>query len=172
MKLPFSIRNVSGAVLVACGVLLILQREEDTGERAGFLLVGFAMLIAGFIMLSGSFTAFASRPLTGLIDRIYFGDNDREPPPVSLKLVRFYRQELRHTDAINECERQLEYHPHSLELWTEMIRSTRESGDREAARELYQKARRRLKTEDRALLKREISSADTWERLGGCKALR
>jgi len=152
VRYRINIRNVAGAVLVAVGVFLILQREEDTGERVGFLLAGLAMLITGFSLLSGSLTAVAARPLTGLIDRIYFGDNDREPPPESLRLARFYRQELRHADAIDECERQLEYHPHSLELWAEMIRSAQESGDTKSAQAFYGRAMRRLKKDDRALL--------------------
>src|SRR5688572_12281007 len=84
----------------------------------GEALLALAVLVAAAIAFSGSLIEVAARPLVNLIDSVYFGtDRVAERPPVTLRLARAYRHDLRFEEAIEECERQLEYHPRSLDLW-------------------------------------------------------
>ena len=136
-------------------------------------LFAVAALVLASIAFAPGFVEVASRPFVNFIDSIYFGTSRKsELPPLSLRLARAYRQDLRHADAISECERQLEYHPHSLELWTELIRSAQESGDADLVEKFHRRARRRLKREDSARLEREISAGPAWGGHGERKALR
>ena len=104
-------------------------------------------------MFSGKLVEIAARPLLNLIDAVYFGtDRISDPPPLTLKLARAYRRDLRFDEAIGECERQLEYHPRSLDLWCEIIHNYRESGSMEQLEQTFRKARRRLRLQDRRQL--------------------
>jgi len=158
MREWFGIRSLTGAWCVALGCLLILAKETDTGDHLGGLLFGFAALAGGVMLLSGSLTAWAARPFTRLVDLVYSGNNDREPPPLHLRLPQAYRTDARYAEAIAEYERQLEYHPRSAVLWTEMIRTACEAGDLNQARRFLHKALRRVDRGARRQLAREFST--------------
>ena len=167
MKDWLTIRNGVGTLF-----LYWFFKTGTAGGGIGNALIAMASLIVAACFFSKTLCGVAACPLTSLIDAIYFGNNRCELPPVSLKLARVYRQEFRHADAISECERQLEYHPHSLELWTELIHSAQDSGDAEAAGKFRRKALRRLKVEDRKRLEREIAQPGAWTGHGECRSLR
>ncbi len=171
MKDWLTIRNGIG---IAVLVLFFRTATSGLAGYGGFgpAILSMAYLVLAGILFSKSLSGWVSIPFTTLIDAIYFGNNQAEPPPVTLKLARIYRHEKRHADAIGECERQLEFHPRSLELWTELIRSTQESGDEDSARKLHRKALRRLKGEDRERLERDLSRGGSWAGYGEWKALR
>ena len=171
MKEWLTIRNGIGVAM------LVLFIRTATSGLAGYGGFGLAILSMAYLILAGIFFSkslggLVSLPFTKLIDAIYFGNNQAEPPPVTLKLARIYRHEQRHADAISECERQLEFHPRSLELWVELIRSVQESGDEVSARRLQRKAERRLKGEDRERLERDLSCGGSWAGYGDWKALK
>ncbi len=157
MKDWLTIRNALGALLL----WMAFQCASAT-TRGGYAVFGPALgsmicLVLAGIFFSRSLSEFLSRPFTRFIDGIYFGSNDREPPPVNLKLAGIYRGERRYEDAIAEYERQLESHPPSLELWSELIRTAREAGSLNEARHYFSKARRRVMRDDREQLEREFS---------------
>ena len=83
-------------------------------------------LVAACIVLGTTLIRQASRPITGMIDRIYFGsDPDDECPPLNLRLPRAYRAEECYQKSIEDCERQLEWHSLSPELWAELLLASR-----------------------------------------------
>ena len=171
MKDWLTIRNGLGVAMLA-----MFFRTATSGLAGyggfGMAIVSMVYLIIAGILFSATLSEWFSRPFTKFIDFIYFGNNQAEPPPVTLKLVRFYRHEQRHADAINECERQIEYHPHSPELWAELVRSAQESGDAELLMKSQRQARRRLKGEDRERFEQEVARRGAWAGYGEWKALR
>lgn len=125
-------------------------------EGAGPALLSLALLVLSAVLFSGKLSQFAARPFTGFIDSVYFGNNSREAPPITLRLARAYRRDLRFDEALDECERQLEYHPRSADLWFEIIHIAREQGHTEKMQEYLRKARRRLRPEERPQLEFEF----------------
>lgn len=90
-------------------------------------------LLIGGIIIGSSLVKPASRPFTGLIDKIYFGsDSSDEVPLLNLRLARAYRGERCFRKCIEECERQLEFHSLAPELWAELLLAHRAAGNREA----------------------------------------
>jgi hypothetical protein len=138
-------RNVAGGILL---VLFFVLAPTAGSGGVGLALLVMCLLIISAILFSGSLSHVAARPFTGFIDSIYFGNNSRDVPPLTLRLARAYRRDLRFEEALEECERQLEYHPRSADLWFEMIHTARESGDEKSMQACIRKARRRLHPED------------------------
>lgn len=159
-----NIRSIAGVALLFLFVKLIrpvLSFDIPGMESFGQALLAMAVLVLAAITFSGHLSEWASRPLVKMIDSIYFGSDDPDArPPVTLKLVRVYRAERRYGDAVAECERQLEFHPRSPELWIEMIRSAKESGEAKLAQRYLRRARRRLRPDDRPRLMREFSGLE------------
>jgi hypothetical protein len=161
MKEFLTVRNAVGAVLL--GLFFKVAGGsfgggiDALGGNLGRALGAMILLILSGCFFSSTLCDILSRPFTRFIDTIYFGNDDRELPPVNLKLTGIYRAELRFEEALAECERQLEYHPRSPELWREMICTAGEAGDRDLVQQLQRRAFRKLKGRDRMLLEREFS---------------
>jgi hypothetical protein len=138
--------------LIGAGLLVLFFVVATSGGGLGPALLSMAFLIGSACMFSETLSTVAARPLTAIIDNIYFGNNPHDIPPLTLRLARAYRRDLRFEEAIQECERQLEYHPHSLDLWCEIIHNFREAGDMKHVQHYFRRARRRLSTQDRRQL--------------------
>jgi tetratricopeptide (TPR) repeat protein len=152
MKDWLKTRNALGVVF-----LYLFWNIARAGGSIGGMLIGMSFLILAAMCFSGNLRELCSRPFTLFIDTVYFGNNDREPPPLNLRLPGAYRADARYEDAIAEYERQLEYHPHCGVLWKELIQTAREAGDTVQARRFLTKALRRVKRGERAELEREFS---------------
>jgi hypothetical protein len=159
VKALLHIRNVCGALLLA-GFFITGSSVAKGGGGLGGALLAMAMLVAAACFFSRSLAGLCAWPLTHFIDGIYFGSNPRDLPPVNLRLPQGFRQQRRFRDAMEECERQLEYHPRSLDLWVERIRAATELGAGDEARALCRKARKRLRHGDREELSREFPFAE------------
>jgi hypothetical protein len=157
MKEWLTIRNALGAVLLWSFFRVAGSAMSLGMDGAGRALWAMALLIVAACLFSSTLRELLSRPFIHFIDSVYFGNNDREPPPLSLKLAAVYRGERRFDEAMAEYERQLEYHPHSPELWSEMIRTAQEAGDRDMVQTLQRRAFRKLKAADRGFLETEFS---------------
>jgi hypothetical protein len=71
----------------------------------------------------------ATKPLTDLVDLVYFGSGAQEDvPPLNLRLPRAYRAERCYEKAVLECERLMEWHSLAPELWAELILAKRRGG--------------------------------------------
>jgi hypothetical protein len=158
MKDWLTLRNGFGA---ACLVIFfyhaaaVLTEKELYGAGPMFIVIAMLSVVLAGCCFSRSLYRMLSKPFTGFIDSIYFGNDDRDPPPVTLKLAGEYRLERRFDDAIAECQRQLEYHPQSVELWSEMISVAQEAGDQDLVEALQDEAARHLKGQARLLLDRQ-----------------
>lgn len=160
MNRVLSLRNLTGLVF------LILFFRSASGFFSGgneglFGGVGAALftmvwLVLAAICFSSTLSEWLAAPLHRLVDAVYFGSNPAEAPPVTLKLAKAYRLERRYADAVEECARQLEYHPREPELWAELLRNVRAAGDEAELERWMAKARRRLPEEARRSLEREI----------------
>lgn len=87
-------------------------------------------LLIAAILLGSTLIRQASQPFTGLIDRVYFGSNHQDDvPPINVRLPRAYRAERCYWKSVEECERQLQWHPLAPELWAELVLAHRGSGN-------------------------------------------
>lgn len=156
-----TLRNAFGALLLVLFFKSAATTQSGTGSIAmtggmGTALVAMSFLILSACCFSRTLSEVLSRPFTRLIDGVYFGNNDREPPPLNLRLPEAYRRDYRYEEAITEYERQLQYHPRSAVLWSELIRTAREAGNPDMARAFLRRALRRVERGERLPLEREF----------------
>ena len=124
-------RNIPWIRLFLAGMLLVASfisaaRAVSNEWQLGPTFTSVICLVSACILLGTTLIRQASRPITGMIDRIYFGsDRDDEPPPLNLRLPRAYRAEGCYQKSIDECERQLEWHALTPELWAELLLASR-----------------------------------------------
>jgi hypothetical protein len=86
-------------------------------------------LVSVCIILGVTLRRQATKPLTDLVDLIYFGSGAQEDvPPLNLRLPRACRAERCYEKAVLECERLMEWHSLAPELWAELILAKRCGG--------------------------------------------
>ena len=131
LKVAFMWRNIPWIRLLLAGILLsatYLMAGRAVSDRLQFgpAFGSVICLVSACILLGSTLVRQASRPITGIIDRVYFGSyrND-EPPPLNLRLPRAYRAEGCYEKSFGDCERQLEWHSLSPELWAELLLASR-----------------------------------------------
>jgi tetratricopeptide (TPR) repeat protein len=150
------IRNAAGGFMLVVFMHLVDRYFRNPEGVMGGMAAGlFSMgaLVAAAILFAPSLVGWAARPFTRFIDETFIG-GEGDKPPVSLRLPQAYRKAGRYDDAVAECERQLEYHPHDRELWAELLRSARLRS--EGAAHYYRAALKRVRAGDRAALEREF----------------
>ncbi|MCP5540178.1 MAG: hypothetical protein H7A52_08570 [Akkermansiaceae bacterium] len=104
------------------------------------------LLLVAAVLVAPDVIALLSAPVRALVDAIYFPRHHGGKPPLSYQLADFYGKEERHTDALEAYEEILRHYPDeprayrgALELLVTVF------GEKDRARRLYQKARRRLR---------------------------
>ena len=137
----------------AVRLLLVATRSDQITALAGCLF-GMAFLISAVVMIVPEAVPWAAAPLLALLDAIYLpGASD--PPPLNYKTARFYRQQCRWEEAVQEYRKIVHYHPRELVAYIEGIETAFEAGEHKAAVQLYRKGCRRLRSkEDRLRLQR------------------
>jgi len=163
MKDWINSRNALGAFFLVCFFRAAgsAMNEAGMGLSAYMMAIGPAIFSVSFLILaaicfSRTLSDLLCRPFTRFIDTVYFGHDDRDPPPLNLKLAGAYRAERRYEEAIAEYERQLEYHPRSAQLWLELVRTAQEAGEQEKAQQFLRTALRRVRRADRLELERAV----------------
>lgn len=104
------------------------QAQQAVSDKMQFgpAFTSVICLVAACILLGSILTRQAARPFTAFVDRIYYGSSGPEDtPPLNLRLPRAYRAEGCYHMSVEECERQLEWHPLAPELWAELILACR-----------------------------------------------
>lgn len=114
------------AVILLAATFISAGRAVSDKLQVAPAFTAVICLIAACILLGTTLIRQASRPITGMIDRIYFGSHrDDESPPLNLRLPRAYRAEGCYQKCIDDCERQLEWHSLAPELWAELLLASR-----------------------------------------------
>ena len=108
--------------------------------NVGECVLAFAMLIVAAFLCSRSWAKYLASPLTGFIDSVFLGRGNADTPPVTLRLARRFRADFQYDEAIEECRRQLEYHPRAFELWEEMVLAVLDGGQFDSARSIVTEA--------------------------------
>lgn len=116
------------------------------------------LVIAGALLWCGKLSETFSRPFTGFIDAVFLGRENGDTPPVTLRLARSLRADFRYDEAIEECRRQLEYHPRAFELWEEMVLADLDGGRFDSARSTVSEASIHLSVPEIQTLRDLISS--------------
>ena len=81
--------------LIGLGLLIMFYSIATSGVNLGTGLLAMSFLVLAATMFSESLAGVAAKPITGIIDSIYFGNNPYDVPPVTLRLARAYRRDLR-----------------------------------------------------------------------------
>lgn len=125
--LPWA-RLIPAALLLGASFSQAQQAVSDK-MQLGPAFAAVICLVAACILLGSTLIRHAARPFTSLVDRIYYGSHgEEESPPLNLRLPRAYRAEGCYQQSVEECERQLEWHPLAPELWAELILANRGGG--------------------------------------------
>ncbi|MDB6134547.1 MAG: hypothetical protein JWM59_2790 [Verrucomicrobiales bacterium] len=112
---------------------LMLAKAATGGGGLGPAILAATCLVAMGICYGSMLVKPASKPFVGFVDRVYFGESSPdEKPPTNLRLIRAYRSERCFEKCVEECERQLEDHPLTPDLWAELLLAHRASGNRAA----------------------------------------
>ena len=134
-------RNIPYIRLILAGCLLVVSFSSIakaipdklqmgaavyTSSGTGAAFIAVICLVTACILIGSTLVRQASRPITGMIHRIYFGsDGQDDAPPLNLRLPRAYRAERCYQKSIDDCERQLEWHSLCPELWAELLLASR-----------------------------------------------
>lgn len=157
MKEWLTIRNGFGVVTL-CLFFWAAGGIKDKGEvDTEMAVLSLVLLVATVGIFSPWLSEYFAGPFTRFIDSVYYGNNDRERPPLNLKRADFYRTHGEFNKAIAEYKRQLKHHPRSPDLWGGLINTALEAGNTNLAKEYRRRAFRRLDRGDRLVLERGIS---------------
>ncbi len=90
--------------------------NEATGLLRGFF--GIAGVLATVLLLAPDLVGWILTPINGVIDSILL-PGERGTPPADYTLARFYVQQLRYDEAIEEYLKIIHYHPRELPAYLE-----------------------------------------------------
>lgn len=150
-------------VRIGVFVLLLGQAWNFAGSivsGGGLENLGAAIGAAACVAVAGLLIAPLVRPLltwpaTRLVDLLYLGDSTPARPPQNLRLAHAYLAAERWEEAEAECERQLEWHKDSPELWACLAHAGEGKGNAAEAERVIKRARARLRGNPEALEKFE-----------------
>ena len=126
------------------GVSFSLVKDGYVNVNATRLLTGLLFFVIGIGSILTSLIRIATRPLTFVIDSIFFPGGRLRKPVKNLKLPRYYEKEFRFDDALLEYEKIIRYYPDEVAAYEGAIRLLiREFDDYPAAEKLFTKSRRR-----------------------------
>ena len=90
--------------------------NEATGLLRGFF--GIAGILATVLLLAPDLVGWILTPINGVIDSILL-PCERGTPPADYTLARFYVQQLRYDEAVEEYLKIIHYHPRELPAYLE-----------------------------------------------------
>lgn len=135
-----------------------------TAPRLIDILVGTILILLGASCLAGGLVRLAASPFTAFIDSVFLPGEKGGKPALNLELPAFYERQNRFEEALTEYQKMIRFHPEQPIGWLGAIRlllGTFE--DQRQARRLYEKARRRFRSDQDTL----ASLEKTWREAGG-----
>lgn len=136
--------------------------EARRGISLKHLGIGAGSIIVGILVIAPDIVRLAASPFLAFIDSIFLPGQRGGKPELNLRLPAFYREKERYDDALAEYRKIIRYYPKEPEGWIGAIELLAETFDeKEEARKLYARARRKLRENPDALV--EVESR--WHRL-------
>lgn len=148
-----AVRILLGLALVAKGLeMLGAVSRGGAGYPAAFggALFGFAVLIAGALVLAPSLAVWAASPFTRFVDSIYLpGGRAAEKPEPNYRLADHYYQLGQDRLAIAEYEKIVRYHPAETPAYVALIDLwANRRGEPGRATKLYRRGLRRARSRE------------------------
>ena len=137
MHLQKARRILAGLTLLASAWLMSVGVKMGW-LAAAFPVIGSMLLLLISVLLMAPDTAvkiaeWIAKPFADL----FYPSEEFEKPPLSYKLARRYRQELRVDEAVQEYEKILFYYPKERDAYLELLELAKRAGDDEL-REKYE----------------------------------
>ena len=132
------------------GLAIILLRKGIAGGNlvgAFFpVLVAMILLLCGVVLIVPELVKVFTWPLLAFIDSVFFPGGKASRPVLSYALPDFYVKEERYDEALEEYRKILRYYPKEARAYVGALELlVNEFGDKRAARELFDRARKRLR---------------------------
>jgi tetratricopeptide (TPR) repeat protein len=133
---------------VGLSIYLIRRGIAAGGLTASFspILAAMILLVIGAILIAPELVAIVTKPLFALADSIFFPGGKLSKPVLSYTLPEFYTKEGRFDEALDEYRKILRYYPREGQAYLGAIELlVTEFDDKGAAKELYRRARQKLR---------------------------
>ena len=133
--------------LFGVGLLGLAYHYATTGYeygQFGRILGGAGLFVLGILFLWKTIFHLATRPLTRLVDSLFFPGGKLGKPLLNLKLPAYYINEGRYDEALVEYRKTLKHYPDEIEAYEKTIWLLHDVfQDKSAAEKLIRKAKRR-----------------------------
>lgn len=133
--------------LFGVGLLGLSYHFATTGYenmQFGRILSGAGLFVAGILFLWKTIFHLATRPLTRLVDSLFFPGGKLGKPLLNLKLPAYYINEGRYEEALTEYRKILKHYPDEIEAYEKTIWLLHDVfQDTGAAEKLIRQAKRR-----------------------------
>lgn len=110
--------------LFGVGLLGLSYHYATTGYedgQFGRILGGAGLFVLGILFLWRTIFHLATRPLTRLVDSLFFPGGKLGKPLLNLKLPAYYINEGRYEEALAEYRKILKYYPDEIEAYEKTI---------------------------------------------------
>ena len=160
------LRDYQGSLirwLFGIGLLGLSYYLATTGYEAGAfsrILGGAALFVVGIMFLWKTIFYLATRPLTSMVDSLFFPGGRLAKPLLNLKLPAYYINEGRYAEALAEYRKVLKHYPDEVEAYEKTIWLLHDVfEDPNGAKKLIQRAKKRRITLDERVV-RSVSEAN------------
>jgi tetratricopeptide (TPR) repeat protein len=124
------------------------------GEDMLLVLAGAGLFLLGIVFLWKTIFYLATRPLTRMVDSLFFPGGKLAKPLLNLKLPAYYINEGRYEEALAEYRKILKHYPDEAEAYEKTIWLLHEIfEDPSGARSLIRRAKRRHLTLDQRIVR-------------------
>jgi tetratricopeptide (TPR) repeat protein len=131
------------------GMFHVLKRTTEGGDDYLRVFVqclfGLASAVAGSVLVAPELAAWAVIPISSAFDAIFLGRRDFDPPPAAYTLARFYREQERYEEALEEYRKIIRYHPEEIAAYLEAIEIAQANALPKVARRLYRTGLRKIR---------------------------
>ncbi len=135
--------------------------ESDDGA-VKLLFLCFGVVVVFLLLVGRDIFQVVSKPLSWALESFYFPRDRSAKPTVNYKLPEYYIEQERFEDAMNEYLKIIRYHPQEAKAYIGAFElAVTELHDDETAKQIYSKARRKLKNNPEELMWLEAR----WDRL-------
>lgn len=136
--------TLAACCLAFCVKQMGLALKISSFASAPHLLFGFASFIAALLLLSPD----TVRPLAELFSRLFtsfiYPESRHRKPPLSYRMARVYRQQMRYFDSFEEYRKIILYYPDEQDAYLEIIALSQQRDDHRQTRKYSRLFERRF----------------------------